>query len=101
MINSKGSIHSAFQIGDKVRKKSGSQWQDLVVSFYSTTLTPEGYCVESESHSGSVQIYPASALKKVCCEPTSEELKLLAEGSYSPEELWGGSEPSCPKCFNK
>lgn len=101
MINSKGSIHSAFQIGDKVRKKSGSEWQGLVVGFYSTNLTPEGYCVESESHSGSVQIYPASALKKVCCEPTAEELKLLAEGSYTAEELWGDATPSCPKCFSK
>ena len=27
-----------------------------------TALTPEGYAVESESHAGSVQIYPASAL---------------------------------------
>lgn len=58
MLNSKGSIHSAFPIGDKVRKK-------------------------------------------VCCEPTAEELKLLAEGSYTPEELWGGPRPTCPKCFNK
>jgi hypothetical protein len=36
-----------------------------------------------------------------CCAPTAEDLKLLAEGSYTPEELWGGSRPTCPKCFGK
>jgi len=52
-------------MGDRVRKKSGSHWQGLVVGWYSTTLTPEGYAVESESHPGSVQIYPASALELI------------------------------------
>ena len=28
-------------------------------------LTPEGYAVESESHPGSVQIYPVAALERV------------------------------------
>jgi len=36
-----------------------------------------------------------------CCTPTADELKLLAEGGYTPEELWGGSRPTCPKCFGK
>ncbi len=51
-----------FKLGDKVRKKSGSQWSGIIVGTYSTKLTPEGYCVESEHHIGSVQIYPAQAL---------------------------------------
>jgi len=51
-----------FKQGDMVKKKSGSEWQGKIVGWYSTTLTPEGYAVESESHKGSVQIYPASAL---------------------------------------
>ena len=54
-----------FCLGQMVRKKSGSEWQGRVVGFYSTALTPEGYAVESESHKGSVQIYPASALEIV------------------------------------
>ena len=54
-----------FQRGDRVRKKSGSQWQGIVVGEYSTELNPEGYAVESESHAGSVQIYPASALELI------------------------------------
>lgn len=54
-----------FQTGDRVRKTKGSEWQGLVVGTYSTTLTPEGYAVESEAHPGSVQIYPASALEAV------------------------------------
>lgn len=52
-----------FKRGDVVRKRSGSQWQGRVVGEYSTRLTPEGYAVESDSHAGSVQIYPASALE--------------------------------------
>ena len=51
-----------FSIGQLVKKKSGSEWQGEVVGVYSTTLTPEGYAVESASHKGSVQIYPATAL---------------------------------------
>ena len=51
-----------FKIGDRVKKKSGSEWQGKIVGWYSTTLTIEGYAVESETHKGSVQIYPASAL---------------------------------------
>lgn len=51
-----------FKIGDRVKKKSGSEWQGYIVGWYSTELTPEGYAIESETHKGSVQIYPASAL---------------------------------------
>ena len=53
-----------FQLGEKVHKLKGSQWHGTVVGFYSTTLTPEGYCVESWNERGSVQIYPAAALEK-------------------------------------
>ncbi|ATW62284.1 hypothetical protein Psp6_00031 [Pseudomonas phage Psp6] len=35
-----------------------------------------------------------------CCEPTAEELAVLRNGDYRPEELWGGSKPTCPKCCN-
>lgn len=52
-----------FQLGDRVTKTRGSSWTGLVVGFYSTKLTPIGYCVESETEIGSVQIYPESALK--------------------------------------
>lgn len=54
-----------FLHGQRVRKIKGSEWQGYVVGTYSTALTPEGYCVESETHKGSVQIYPASALELV------------------------------------
>ena len=54
-----------FKQGDRVRKKSGSEWQGNIVGWYSTELTPEGYAVESETHKGSVQIYPANALELV------------------------------------
>ena len=54
-----------FALGDHVKKKSGSEWEGVVVGWYSTTLTPEGYAVESSSHKGSVQIYPVGALEKM------------------------------------
>lgn len=54
-----------FVRGDLVRKRSGSQWEGHVVGEYSTSLTPEGYAVESSAHPGSVQFYPAAALEKI------------------------------------
>jgi hypothetical protein len=52
-------------MGHRVRKKSGSAWHGRIVGTYRTTLTAEGYCVESEREPGSVQIYPAHALMAV------------------------------------
>lgn len=54
-----------FVLGDRVRKTKGSSWQGRIVGFYKTSLTPDGYCVESEREPGSVQIYPRSALELV------------------------------------
>lgn len=52
-----------FPPGARVRKKSGAAWSGYVVGWYCTDLTPEGYCVESDAHPGSVQIYPVAALE--------------------------------------
>ena len=54
-----------FRLGDRVTKTKGSSWTGRVVGFYSTTLTPEGYAIESDTETGSVQIYPVGALKEV------------------------------------
>ena len=54
-----------FSLGDRVRKTKGSSWQGVIVGTYSTTLTPEGYAVESEREPGSVQIYPVTALERI------------------------------------
>ncbi|MEM9999972.1 MAG: DfrB family trimethoprim-resistant dihydrofolate reductase [Pseudomonadota bacterium] len=51
--------------GKRVRKITGSSWQGYVVGYYTTSLTGEGYCVESEREPGSVQIYPRHALEPV------------------------------------
>jgi len=51
-----------FAIGDQVHKIGGAVWSGRIVGIYSTALTPEGYCVESDAHPGSVQIYPVAAL---------------------------------------
>jgi dihydrofolate reductase (trimethoprim resistance protein) len=56
--------HTKFAIGDSVYKIKGSQWSGTVVGWYSTSLTPEGYAVESSTEKGSVQIYPGAALAK-------------------------------------
>ena len=54
-----------FNVGDLVTKIKGSSWTGHVVGTYSTTLTPEGYAVESRTETGSVQIYPAAALARL------------------------------------
>lgn len=57
---------TTFKLGDTVTKTKGSKWTGKVVGFYSTALTPEGYAVESSTETGSVQIYPVSALALIC-----------------------------------
>ena len=69
-----------FKPGERVRKIRGSSWQGFVVGAYSTSLTQEGYCVESEREPGSVQIYPAAALELV---PTVKPEDNADDGSYS------------------
>lgn len=56
-------VEGAFKLGERVTKTKGSSWTGRIVGTYSTSLTPEGYAVESENEPGSVQIYPASALR--------------------------------------
>lgn len=51
-----------WPLGTRVHKIKGSKWRGRVVGYYSTVLTPDGYCVESEYEEGSVQIYPRAAL---------------------------------------
>jgi hypothetical protein len=54
-----------FDIGERVTKIKGSSWTGKVVGFYSTSLTPMGYAVESENEPGSAQIYPEAALRSL------------------------------------
>jgi len=55
---------SKYNYGDAVKKKSGrAEWSGTVVGFYSSSLTKEGYAVESDAHYGTVQIYPVEALE--------------------------------------
>lgn len=53
-----------FALGTRVFKRSGSSWHGRVVGAYSASMTPIGYCVESEREPGSVQIYPEAALAR-------------------------------------
>jgi dihydrofolate reductase (trimethoprim resistance protein) len=59
--------HETFRYGDRVQKKNGSLWRGHIVGWYKTDLTPEGYAVESAFETGSVQIYPVSALTFDVC----------------------------------
>lgn len=52
-----------FTFGQRLTKTKGSSWTGKVVGFYSTSLTPIGYCIESENEPGSVQLYPEGALE--------------------------------------
>lgn len=65
LCRTKAAANRKFRLGDRVTKTKGSSWTGLVVGFYSTSLTPIGYAVESENEPGSVQIYPESALDAV------------------------------------
>lgn len=62
MTNTLPLPHWRYRMGDRVTKTKGSSWTGRVVGFYSTSLTQEGYAVESENEPGSVQIYPVGAL---------------------------------------
>jgi dihydrofolate reductase (trimethoprim resistance protein) len=57
------SVQVLVRRGTRVRKISGSEWEGVVVGYYETDLTPDGVCVESATHKGSVQIYPLKALE--------------------------------------
>ena len=74
-----------FKVGDLVTKTKGSQWTGRVVGTYSTTLTPEGYAVESSTERGSVQIYPAAALELVE-EALAEQSAITSESGTPPAE---------------
>lgn len=63
MLRSLATDEGVFAIGDRVEKIKGSSWCGIIVGTYSTKLTPEGYAVESEREPGSVQIYPAAAIR--------------------------------------
>lgn len=57
--------HTQFRHGDYVQKISGGSWRGKIVGWYQSSLTQEGYAVESMYEPGSVQIYPASALARM------------------------------------
>nr|WP_296764124.1 hypothetical protein [Rhodococcus sp. (in: high G+C Gram-positive bacteria)] len=64
-----------YALGTRVRKTKGASWQGTVVGHYSTTLTPDGVCVESEREPGSVQIYPVAALEEISSEPVGRSIQ--------------------------
>ena len=61
-------MNPKFKLGDLVRKTKGSEWHGTVVGTYSTSLTPEGYAVESATERGSVQKQRDEALLRQALE---------------------------------
>lgn len=55
--------HFKFRIGDKVKRKKGN-WRGVIVGYYSTGFTPEGYCVMSVLESGAVHVEPINTLEE-------------------------------------
>lgn len=74
-----------YQIGDRVRKSKDSSWHGVIVGFYSTDLTPIGYCVESEREPGSVQVYPEAALEAALA--AGERPRLIWEIAFPGDNL--------------
>lgn len=91
-----------FQLGDHVRKTKGTQWEGRVVGTYSTTLTPEGYAVESDTEKGSVQIYPVGALELVGEDAESDVAGLVEALESSTHRLHeqadGEDDCRCGQC---
>lgn len=55
-----------WDMGDRLMKKpGGGEWHGIVCGFYSTDITPIGYCIQSEREKLSVQLYPEKALEKM------------------------------------
>lgn len=52
-----------WPLGLRVTKTKGSSWTGRIVGYYSTHLTPKGVAIESETETGSVQIYPITAIR--------------------------------------
>lgn len=83
-----------FQLNDRVRKTRGSSWQGRVCGLYSTSLTPYGYCIESEREPGSVQNYPEGALEAVLDDEEEhrrhrdEAREWLAKTSHAEFNIW-------------
>lgn len=71
-----------FLLGDRVTKTKGSKWTGKIVGFYSTEFTPEGYAVESETETGSVQIYPVAALEAA---PLEEHTSIFVLWGEAPD----------------
>lgn len=80
-----------FQMGDLVKKKGDKgQWHGKIVGTYSATCTPVGYAVESLLETGSVQIYPESALEpwegQAGQTVDVEAIKLIRQNPIAPKK---------------
>ena len=56
-----------YKYGDAVQKKTrggkGAQFRGHIVGFYQSSLTLEGYAIESAFEKGTVQIYPLKMIE--------------------------------------
>ena len=92
-----------FAVDDLVAKVRGSHWRGRVCGTYSTKYTPEGYCVESLFEPGSVQIYPASALRRWTPPANQKETTMSNDTPYAQTTRNPGHYDrwTCPGCYNE
>ena len=55
-----------YPLGRQVRKASGSEWDSIVIGYYSSSLTPEGLVLEciAPGARGTVHVEPARRMEK-------------------------------------
>ena len=87
------------------KKYSAEELSDVqrdVSEAFDERMTPEAAGIPKDEHGFEVGVFKVTITWQAeCCVPTAQEEALLAAGEYTPEELWGGKEPSCPRCFKK
>ncbi len=70
----------AWAPGTRVTKIRGkASWTGRIVGYYSTAITPEGYCVESENEPGSVHVLARDQLAEAPPDPTPNEDFLVGD----------------------
>lgn len=84
--------------GETIYEESLQHWLSDHIKTISTSAEPSVPLVAVEAVTFISERAEPSASK--CCTPTAEDEALLASGDYRPEELWGGSRPTFPKCIN-
>ena len=83
MYNNVWPEHFTFKYGDKVKRKKGS-WHGIIVGWYSTEHTPEGYNVMSVLEKSAVHVEPVTTLE-LWDGTLPDHIKELIDGDISAQ----------------